>query len=98
VKDEVLAELNRDLPNLDWRKGAQDYVRLFFEKYTRAQIEEFIFTKPLGAITPEDPIGAITENASYLFNFASSIQLLKLKRGSRVLDVACGGGWYAHWL
>ena len=98
TKAELLAELNQDLPDRDWRRGAQDYLKFFFEKYSQGQIEEFVFTRPLGQITPEDPVGAITETAGYLHNFASSIQLLQLKRGARVLDVACGGGWFAHWM
>ena len=98
TKTELLAELNRELPDRDWRKGAQDYVQFFFDKYSRGQIEEFVFTRPLGQVTPEDPVGAITETVGYLHNFASSIQLLQLKRGARVLDVACGGGWFAHWM
>ena len=92
TKAELLAELNQDLPDRDWRKGAQDYLKFFFEKYSQAQIEEFVFTRPLGQVTPEDHVGALAETAGYLYNFANSIQLLQLKRGARVLDVACGGG------
>src|ERR1700731_1479922 len=95
---ELLAEINADLPDLDWKKGAEDYVAGFYERFTPAQIDEFIFTKPLANITPEDPAGSLAEVCSYLFNFASAIRLLSLKRGARILDVACGGGWFSHWL
>ena len=98
AKEAVLLDVNRELPPLDWRTGAQDYLAQFFQQHSRNQIEAFVFTKPLGAITPEDPAGSLTEAVSYLFNFASSIKLLKLERGARILDVACGGGWFAHWL
>ncbi|MEO6341121.1 MAG: class I SAM-dependent methyltransferase [Caulobacteraceae bacterium] len=98
TKAELLAELNQDLPDRDWRKGAQDYLKFFFDKYTQAQVEEFVFTRPLGQVTPEDHVGALTETVGYLYNFANSIQLLQFKRGARVLDVACGGGWFAHWM
>jgi SAM-dependent methyltransferase len=98
TKSAILAEINAGLPNVDWRQGAQDYLAGFFERHTRAQIAEFVFTKPLGAVTPEDPAGTLTETVSYLHNFASSIQLLQLPRGARILDVACGGGWFTHWL
>ena len=98
TKAELLAEVNAGLPDLDWRKGAQDYVAGFFEKYTQGQVEAFVFTKPLAPITPEDKDGSLTEAFSYLSNFANAIQLLQLPRGARVLDVACGGGWFAHWL
>jgi SAM-dependent methyltransferase len=98
TKEELLAEINAGLPDLDWRQGAQDYVAGFFEKYSQAQVEAFVFTKPLAPVTPEDPAGSLTEAALYLANFANTIQLLQLPRGARVLDVACGGGWFAHWL
>jgi SAM-dependent methyltransferase len=75
-----------------------DYVAAYCARYTPEQIEEFVFTKPLAAVTPEDPQGALIENSSYLINFASAIRLLNLPRGARVLDVACGGGWFSHWL
>ena len=73
-------------------------MRDFFDRHTREQIETFIHTKPLAAITPEDPVGSLAEDVSYLFNFASALKLLALPRGSRILDVACGGGWVSHWL
>ena len=98
TKDELLAEINAGLPDLDWRKGAQDYVAGFFEKYSQAQVEAFVFTKPLAPVTPEDPAGSVLEASLYLANFANAIQLLQLPRSAKVLDVACGGGWFAHWL
>lgn len=97
-KSELLEEVNADLPSLNWKKGAEDYLQGFFERHTRRQIEEFVFAKPLGLVTPEDPEGSLTETFHYLTNFANTIRLLKLKRGQRVLDVACGGGWFSHWL
>ena len=97
-KAAVLKDINHDLPPLDWHDGARRYLAHFFEKFSREQIEAFAFTKPLAAITPEDPLGALGEAVFYLNNFANTIDLLKLPRGARVLDVACGGGWVSHWL
>lgn len=97
-KVELLGEINADLPALDWKKGAEDYLQGFFQRHTRQQIQDFVFAKPLGHVTPEDPTGSLTETFHYLTNFANAIQLLKLERGQRVLDVACGGGWFSHWL
>lgn len=94
----LLQEINAGLPELDWKAGARRYVQGFFDRYTREQIEAFIHTKPLAAVTPEDPAGSLGEDVSYLFNFASMLKLLALPRGSRVVDVACGGGWVSHWL
>ena len=97
-EQELLAEINAELPPLDWHQGAKDYVDHFFDKFGREPIERLAFTKPLSDVTPEDPVGSITEIASYAHNFANTIELLRLNRGARVLDVACGGGWVSHWL
>jgi len=98
TKADILDEINRDLPDLDWKRGAVDYIAGFFAMYSEQQITDFILTKPLSAITPEDPAGAIAEITACLDNFSSTVRLLALPRGARILDVACGGGWVAHWM
>jgi SAM-dependent methyltransferase len=98
LKSEILAELNGELPPYDWAEGAKVYLDGFFKKYTRHQIEDFVGTKPLSAITPEDPAGSIAEIVGYLENFSNAVKFLQLPRGARILDVACGPGWVSHWL
>lgn len=98
TREAILADVNAELPDLDWAEGARRYLDAFFERYSREQIEAFTATKPLAAITPEDPDGSLAEVVSYLNHFANTIHLLKLPRGARVLDVACGAGWVSHWL
>ncbi|PIB93621.1 bifunctional 2-polyprenyl-6-hydroxyphenol methylase/3-demethylubiquinol 3-O-methyltransferase UbiG [Caulobacter sp. FWC2] len=98
TRDALLAEVNAELPDFDWAEGARRYLDGFFAQYSREQIEAFVATKPLAAITPEDPAGSLAEVVSYLNHFANTIHLLALPRGARVLDVACGPGWVSHWL
>lgn len=97
-KQQLLDTINRDLPDFDWKEGARAYVQSYFDKYDRESVEQISFVKPLTPITPEDPKGSLTEAVSYLTNFANIVRLLDLPRGSRILDVACGGGWFSHWL
>jgi len=98
TKEAVLADVNAELPDFDWAEGARRYLDGFFQRYSREQIELFVATKPLAAITPEDPAGSLAEIVSYLNHFSNTIHLLKLPRGAQVLDVACGPGWMSHWL
>ncbi len=97
-RDEVLKDINAELPPFDWRAGARRYVDDYFARFGIDQVEAFALTKPLSPITAEDPQGSLTEVVSYLHNFASALELLQLTRGARVLDVACGAGWVSHWL
>ncbi len=98
TRESLLAEVNAELPDYDWADGARRYLDAFFERYSREQVEAFVATKPLAAITPEDPAGSLAEVVSYLNHFSNTIHLLQLPRGARILDVACGPGWVSHWL
>ncbi|WP_274629433.1 class I SAM-dependent methyltransferase [Arvimicrobium flavum] len=97
-KDQLLKEINRDLPELDWKEGAREYLQSYFTKYDRSTVEHMSFAKPLLPITPEDPTGSLIESVSYIANFSNAVRLLALPREARILDVACGGGWLSHWL
>ncbi|MET3665250.1 class I SAM-dependent methyltransferase [Caulobacter sp. 1776] len=98
TREALLADVNAELPDYDWADGARRYLDAFFQRYSREQVEGFTATKPLAAITPEDPAGSLAEIVSYLNHFSNTIHLLQLPRGAKVLDVACGGGWVSHWL
>ncbi len=86
------------LPDIDWKAGAASYVQGYFDKYGKVAIGDFIATKPLSLVAAENPERAAEEISAYLSNFANTVNLLKLPPGARVLDVACGGGWLAHWM
>jgi len=93
-----LKKINHELPNEDWKSGARSYIAHYIDLYGSEAVERLSFSKPLMAITPEDPTGSLISSYSYLYNFTNAIKLLDLPRGARILDVACGGGWVSHWL
>ncbi|MEB2504653.1 class I SAM-dependent methyltransferase [Burkholderia sp. BCCIQ04A] len=98
-KDELVAQMNREIPaGVNWKAGAERYVASCFEKMGRETIELYSANKPFGTVASDDPAPAIVECVHYLNNFANALALLKPRLGSRVLDVACGGGWVSHYL
>ena len=98
-REEVLSDLNADLPKgVDWQAGAITYLTNYFNKHPRRAVEHYALTKPLAEIPPESQEAALSEIVYYTANFVNTIKLLNLPRGSQILDVACGGGWVAHWL
>ncbi|KWZ35228.1 class I SAM-dependent methyltransferase [Burkholderia anthina] len=98
-KDELVALMNREIPaGVDWKAGAEKYVASCFEKMGREEIEIYSANKPFRVVGSVDPTPAIVECVHYLNNFANALALLKPRLGSRVLDVACGGGWVSHYL
>lgn len=98
-KAELLAKINEGLPpDVDWVAGAQRYVEACFDKYNRPAIERYSLTKPLAALPPTDFARGLEEAVHYLQNFVNCLELLALPGHSRVLDVACGGGWFSHYM
>jgi len=95
----LLRAINEDIPKgVDWKAGAEKYVAAFIEKLGRQGIEEFTMNKPFNSVGASEPGPAITESVHYINNFANALQFLKPPQGSRILDVACGGGWVSHLL
>ncbi|PWK30844.1 class I SAM-dependent methyltransferase [Pseudomonas sp. OV226] len=98
-RESLLQAINEDIPKgVDWKAGAEKYVAAFVEKLGREGIEEFAMNKPFSSVGASDPGPAITESVHYINNFANALQFLKPPLGSRILDVACGGGWVSHLL
>jgi SAM-dependent methyltransferase len=99
TRNDILADANRDLPRgIDWRAGARRYVEHYVEEWGRTALEHYSFGKPL-AVTPQSGHQrALEENVAYLCNFVNVVQLLRLEGGARIMDVACGGGWFSHFL
>lgn len=97
---DLLLEINRGLPKgIDWKEGAREYVKRAFDKKTESTITRYALTKPMYRLNPGDGADrALAEAIYYLYNFVNSVQLLKLKPGARVMDVACGAGWMSHYL
>lgn len=94
----LLEEINADLPaRVDWRAGAQRYVKSFFDKYGRPATERHALTKPFLTLDKGNDF-ARDELTGYFYNFVNLVHRIKPTAGMRVLDVACGGGWFAHYM
>lgn len=94
----LLEDINGDIPpGIDWRKGAQTYVKSFFEKFGRPAIERYVVTKPFVTLVEGDD-SAHAEFIGYSYNFVNLVQRVKPSAGMKVLDVACGGGWFSHYM
>ncbi|HXG98875.1 MAG TPA: class I SAM-dependent methyltransferase [Sphingomicrobium sp.] len=97
-KISLLKDINREVPpRIDWQAGAQRYVKSFFDKYGRAATERLALSKPFLPLAPGDDF-ALAECTGYAYNFVNLVQRLKPSAGTTVLDVACGGGWFAHYM
>jgi SAM-dependent methyltransferase len=90
-EESLLREINADLPSLDWVAGAQAYLAAVGET-------TYPLTKPFVELQPSSPPSVIEEAAALIHNFGNVFRTLRLPAGARVLDVACGGGWFSHWL
>lgn len=97
-KEELLFRINADLPrNVDWKAGAENYVAEVFRRAGREATDRFSLTKPLAEIGLAAFPAAFFEAMHYLRNFVDLIGLLQLPPRSRIMDVACGGGWLSHY-
>lgn len=97
LKDDVsneeaifLNNINKNLPkNIDWRKGALDYISNFVIK-DGPHAKWFHYSIPFGD----------NYQASFrlVYNFYNVLQLLNLPPKSKFIDVGCGSGWLAQFL
>ena len=98
-KKDLLSLINREVPpGINWKKGAQSYVARCFEKEGRAKIEAYSLNKPFRHVAADGARPAIEETVHYIQTFSNVLDLITPKPSSRVLDVACGGGWVSHYL
>ena len=98
-RERLLAEINAELPSgVDWRAGALSYVSAEMAKHGREPYTRYLLRKPLAPVSadPDAYQAALQENLAYLCNFVNAFGLLALPGQSRVLDVACGSGWFAQ--
>jgi SAM-dependent methyltransferase len=97
-RNEILAEINADVPSdIDWHKGALDFVATWSSTLGVDVAERFFLTTPLQPFS-EKTRWSLQQATAYLHNFVNTLALMDLPRGARVLDVACGGGWVSHYL
>lgn len=72
-----------------WKRGAVEYMAAL-EDWGR----HYLFTKPFQTTAARvEPV-----SIGYFRDFANIVQTLDLPGGSRILDVACGPGWFSEFL
>jgi len=72
-----------------WKRGAVEYMAAL-EDWGR----HYLFTKPFQTTAAHvEPV-----SIGYFRDFANIVQILDLPGGSRILDVACGPGWFSEFL
>ena len=91
---ELLQQMNADLPDVDWKTGARTYIQ---QALSDGAFAEYSLTKPFVALTPHSQYSVIPTVLDLFRDFCNVLKLLQLPAGSRVLDVACGGGWLSHY-
>jgi SAM-dependent methyltransferase len=98
TRDQLLKEINAELPvGVDWRQGALDFVAAWSANVGADKARRIQLTTPL---RPADKNlrWSLAETVQYLYNYTNTLDILDLEPDSSILDVACGGGWFSHFL
>jgi SAM-dependent methyltransferase len=96
-----LETLNRNLPQgVDWKQGALDYLANLFGKDSGDGNRRFHLIKPFHSVYPiEQPINLqMTEFVREVSHFLNVLSIMRLDHDAQFLDVACGSGWFSHFL
>lgn len=88
----LLDELNVDLPGgIDWKQGAIEYLRNLIHR-EGSHNELYHLIKPYLGGPDFQPF------FSEMYGFLNMLEKANLPMKARILDVACGPGWTAHFL
>jgi SAM-dependent methyltransferase len=102
-ESDFLAVLNRPVPaNIDWKKGALNYIAKLFDETEGDLSKRFHLNKPFCSVRCDDEAPAINvqmeEYIREISHFLNILALMSLPGKTRFLDVACGSGWITHFL
>lgn len=96
-KKKLLAEINHELPTgVDWHAGARRYVSACFSRDGRAGVERYAMNKPFAILGDQPHVHA--EFVAYSNNFINFVDKIRPRAGMKILDVACGAGWFSHYM
>jgi SAM-dependent methyltransferase len=92
--------LNRNLPpGVDWKQGALDYIAARLAEEQGEITRRFCLTKPFYSVSGDQPINQQAyEFTREISHFLNVLSLLQVAPQTRFLDVACGSGWWTHFL
>jgi SAM-dependent methyltransferase len=92
--------LNARLPEgVDWQQGALDYVAARLNEEHGEFTRRFHLTKPFYCVGGDKPINQqLMEFSREVAFFVNVLSMLAVSPESRFLDVACGSGWWTHFL
>jgi SAM-dependent methyltransferase len=92
--------LNRNLPQgVDWKQGALDYIAARLAEEQGDITRRFCLTKPFYSVYGDQPINQqLQEFTREISHFLNVLALLGVSPQTRFLDVACGSGWWTHFL
>ena len=99
-EDKFLATLNHNLPQgVDWKQGALDYVAARLREENGDIIRRSHLTKPFYSVRGDKPVNQqLQEFTREMTHFLNTLSLLSVSSNTIFLDVACGSGWWTHFL
>ena len=99
-EDKFLETLNHNLPQgVDWKQGALDYVAARLHEENGEIIRRSHLTKPFYSVRGDKPINQqLQEFTREMTHFLNTLSLLSVSSNTVFLDVACGSGWWTHFL
>jgi SAM-dependent methyltransferase len=92
--------LNCNLPQgVDWKQGALDYIAARLSEDNGEISRRFHLTKPFYSVESGKPINKqLEEFTREVTHFLNVLSMLSISPDARFLDVACGSGWWTHFL
>ncbi len=92
--------LNHNLPpGVDWKQGALDYIAARLNEDNGETSRRFHLTKPFYSMKSGQPINEqLQEFTREVSHFLNVLSLLSVSSETSFLDVACGSGWWTHFL
>jgi SAM-dependent methyltransferase len=99
-EQEFLAWLNCNIPpDVDWRQGALDYMAARLSEENAEHVRRFHLIKPFYSAHGDIPINQqLHEFTREISHFLNILSMLSVSPQTRFLDVACGTGWWTHYL
>lgn len=99
-EEKFLDWLNQNLPQgVDWKEGALDYISARLGEDNGEVVRRSHLTKPFYSVCGDIPVNQqLQEFTREMTHFLNVLAMLSVSSETRFLDVACGSGWWTHFL